>query len=947
MRELFTRYAAGDVAGVRQLFAGRALDAGQARRIETRCMRIVDLAVNVISLDDTTSIIETSETLFLDGLRIERAHSRFVLKRDRERWLIASWESREAALASRVADAPPEERAGILDESEALQTETLVRQLARRGVERVNANRVTDAAQLIELASVIAERLGDPAALADVMSARSIVARYRAGRDLDLAADLVRESVAFAEASGDADALAVSLLRHARLREELDGVRDPAPLERAMALADRVANTAVLSHIATHIFRAYEASARPRDAFRYADLASRYAEASGDTAARISASIVLSGAYLWFGDERLAMPHVRRAAQLSVAAGFDNGAALSFGTMANALLARGDLDGAKRVLDDALETITAPSAVAMLLRARAGVNIHLRDFDAAEADITRSAAVHPVDGSNRNEVEDTFAVVRFHQGRFDEAKDHAERVGDIRLLARTLRCMGRDDEALALLDGPIVAGSSEEVTILEPQRMIFAARTGVDRELLMTMLVERGRIAEAFTIAENMKAVALRYAVSARAGEALPTPTARERELEWRVAGLNRALLTEQSAERIVPLRQQLGDARTELLDFRQRAYVSTPGPQAPRPLPFDVDELPARLDDVAIVSYVVTDENTTIFVHGPKLSGGRTLSVHVSPIGGWLLHRKVVRFADAVDQRNLRTDVLGAELYELLVRPFEAQLRATRRLCIIPHGELWRVPFQALGPDGGPYLADRVALFYAPSVALLAATESKRRHREPGQHPALLAFANPRMSDQAVSLYRAFDRDVPLGNLAEAETEVRAIARLYGRERSTIRVGDAARETTLKREAPRYDILHIATHGLVHEQAPMFSSLVLSPSPGERDDDGLLEAREIAQLDLGADLAVLSACDTGKSGGGGVIGLSWALLAAGCPTTIVSQWRAHSAATATMMVDLHRHLVAGASKPEALRRAQLALRKDPRYRHPFYWAAFIVVGAP
>jgi CHAT domain-containing protein len=168
----------------------------------------------------------------------------------------------------------------------------------------------------------------------------------------------------------------------------------------------------------------------------------------------------------------------------------------------------------------------------------------------------------------------------------------------------------------------------------------------------------------------------------------------------------------------------------------------------------------------------------------------------------------------------------------------------------------------------------------------------------------------------------------------------------LYGPGRSRIHTGDAACETTLKREAPRYDVLHIASHGLPYEQAPMFSALVLSPSAGPGVDDGLLEAREIAELDLGADLAVLSACETGKAGGG-VIGLSWAFLVAGCPTTIVSQWKAHSAATATMMVEFHRQLVAGASKPEALRRAQLALRADPRYRHPFYWAPFIVVGSP
>jgi CHAT domain-containing protein len=92
------------------------------------------------------------------------------------------------------------------------------------------------------------------------------------------------------------------------------------------------------------------------------------------------------------------------------------------------------------------------------------------------------------------------------------------------------------------------------------------------------------------------------------------------------------------------------------------------------------------------------------------------------------------------------------------------------------------------------------------------------------------------------------------------------------------------------------------------------------------------------------------SACETGRAGtatGGGVIGLAWAFLAAGSPTTVVSQWKAHSAATATLMVEFHRQLATGHSKPEALRRAQLALRRDRRYRHPFYWAPFVVIGRP
>ena len=126
-----------------------------------------------------------------------------------------------------------------------------------------------------------------------------------------------------------------------------------------------------------------------------------------------------------------------------------------------------------------------------------------------------------------------------------------------------------------------------------------------------------------------------------------------------------------------------------------------------------------------------------------------------------------------------------------------------------------------------------------------------------------------------------------------------------------------------------------------------MYSALLLAP---EQHNDGALEARAIAGLSLRAHTVVLSACETagGRVGSGeGIIGLSWAFLLAGCPTTVSSQWKTSSAPTATVMIDFHRHLIRENDPAESLRQAELALARDPRYRHPFYWAAFVVMGAP
>src|SRR5262249_34687868 len=141
--------------------------------------------------------------------------------------------------------------------------------------------------------------------------------------------------------------------------------------------------------------------------------------------------------------------------------------------------------------------------------------------------------------------------------------------------------------------------------------------------------------------------------------------------------------------------------------------------------------------------------------------------------------------------------------------------------------------------------------------------------------------------------------------------------------------------------------------HGMLNNASPMYSHLALAQ--GDANEDGLLEAWELMQLDLKAELAVLSACETarGRIGAGeGMIGLSWALFIAGVPSIVVSQWKVEWAGARDLRVKFHRLLIAErgagqakATKAAAWRQAALQLMKDPETRHPFYWAGFVLVG--
>src|SRR5262249_58257230 len=133
---------------------------------------------------------------------------------------------------------------------------------------------------------------------------------------------------------------------------------------------------------------------------------------------------------------------------------------------------------------------------------------------------------------------------------------------------------------------------------------------------------------------------------------------------------------------------------------------------------------------------------------------------------------------------------------------------------------------------------------------------------------------------------------------------EARAWGGWKGRRRRRCNIGAEPREDRLKAEAGQARILHFATHGVLNNATPIYSYLALAR--GDKNEDGLLEAWELMQLDLKAELVVLSACETARgrtSAGEGVIGLTSALFVAGTPTTVVSQWEVESASARDLML--------------------------------------------
>ena len=182
------------------------------------------------------------------------------------------------------------------------------------------------------------------------------------------------------------------------------------------------------------------------------------------------------------------------------------------------------------------------------------------------------------------------------------------------------------------------------------------------------------------------------------------------------------------------------------------------------------------------------------------------------------------------------------------------------------------------------------------------------------------------------------------LAPLPETRTEVREAGALLGSD-SQFRFGADASEAELKSAKVHARYVHIATHGLLAGEAADLKepALVLTRGSGE---DGLLTMSEAQKLDLDAELTVLSACSTGAGvllDGEGVMGMSRAFLLAGSDHVLVSLWPVDSATTVEYMALLYKALAGGATPSEA--NTAVANTMRGLYEHPYYWAAFTLVG--
>ncbi len=300
--------------------------------------------------------------------------------------------------------------------------------------------------------------------------------------------------------------------------------------------------------------------------------------------------------------------------------------------------------------------------------------------------------------------------------------------------------------------------------------------------------------------------------------------------------------------------------------------------------------------------------------------------------------------------------------LYTMLVKPAEPYLSPQQPLVIVPDGILHYLPFETLRSKdaaGRPLsLIERFPVSYMPSVSVLASLA--RRAPDHARKLDLLAYGDPVFSRAGVApsasanLVRGIYESAGMHftPLPNTRREVEALGRMFPPERRTTHLGLDATEASVKRTNLRdYRLLHFATHAIVDDRKPARSGIVLS-LVNAGDEDGILRMNEVFNLEMNAELVVLSACQTGLGNlvrGEGMIGLTRAFLYAGARRVAVSLWDVDDLTAPEFMQSFYRRLRQGEAPATALRSAKIEMlhSDSPVRANPYFWAPFVLEAAP
>ena len=962
-------------------------------QLRVRCMRIEDVSLVVHTKGagevavDANVLVEKRDSLTpAPWFAVDEVRLRIELAHRNETWSITDVRNLDEDLADQLLSNGAAERERLLRAQPERISKGLARAIYARALALLNSGKFTEGAHVTALARQIAVAAGDRGGEALAIGLSIHTHPPDAWESIDHVAE---EAIAIAETTGDAEVLARVWYDRGRSvqvkrfrSDKILGNSAALDYRRSLELASRSEDPLMQMRV---LYSLANAAANSQcdylAARRYADRGLAIAREFEDVGGEAGLEMVLSTIYLWQGDRERGLFHHTRALELAKSAGTYAYATLMI--RSGVLLAEDErFDDAQRVLAQAVTRTDKGARSAIGTVPGPVLGAALRAFAAIEA--------------RKGNLSEAICLAR-------ESADHHGGDPNVYLYELAPFCLKRGDNETALalsLASLSVRGlySSQKVTALisagrayrnlhDVERGLDAAleaialREGIDAKIAGDQLQRAyasTAIAECYELAAELELdrhdpeQALVYFERGRArvltdilengrpesmAEADTAGDARLAALDREVAGIHIVLdraRNDKNEKAVAELTERLHQIRAARASFADGLLARSERRGAARR---EVDRaglldliatLPARS---AAVEYIVGERDLHIFAISRDPSGKPRVIARTRPIPRKAVEQSVTSFLDRLSGNDLRVNVSGREVYELLIQPIENEIAGVDALLVLPDEILWRVPFAALVDGRSRFLAERLAVMYAPSLTAFASITESRRKRE-SQPVSFFAVANPAFDAEVTKTAASFYRSATLGPLPEAEEEVDAVRALYDSRHSLVLKGDDATEARTKTALREARIAHFATHAILDDANPMYSRLMLAHD-GQAIDDGWLESWEVAQLDLDADMVVLSACETarGRVGGGeGVMSLSWAFFLAGAHSTVATQWKVASNATAQFMIAFHRAFRAPAANPalhkaQSLRAAQLQLLRDKRTRHPFHWAAFVLLG--
>lgn len=390
---------------------------------------------------------------------------------------------------------------------------------------------------------------------------------------------------------------------------------------------------------------------------------------------------------------------------------------------------------------------------------------------------------------------------------------------------------------------------------------------------------------------------------------------------------------------------------------------------------PVSVDELQSALDDrSALLEYVVGD--SSIYIFAVTRTAFDMISIKRDSTFDSFASLLATSFGNVTSKAAYVQS--ASQLYQMLVKPIAPRIADKPRWVIVPDGGLHQIPFEALLTKSIassasadyrklPYLIKAREIAYHLSATLFL--HGRKERKGDGSDKGFVGFApvfSTTTNNGDLLDFNLFD-DIPftvapkdktsylitrngkhLEPLEYSAQEIQNILAMFFNHGDVYLHRDASEEN-FKKSSTGYKYVHVATHGFMNGDNPKLSNLAFSqPQDKNAPEDGILYAAETYNLDLDADLLVLSACQTGAGKivrGEGIIALTRGFLYSGARNIIASLWKVYDQHTSQMMVELYRQILNGKSYSAALQAAKLRMLEKPETAGPQSWAAFVMIG--